>query len=769
MNDKVKSACSNCRRRKIKCNGLTPCSSCMHFHNECVYPADKQKRKRGKGMVGVKDISLAEQRISLLENMLVSLIQSSTAQTGTSVGKTEVVDSSATPTAAKTTASHKTAPASTTTFGAPPYGCHSVYSIFSKQSFNWLKNHIIHDQILNPFKCIPLLYKIISEHSNRAWIEPPLKANTNGNNSHGSFPSNKRLVLEIIDCYYECCSLLDVIIAKSDILNLFELYYTENDANMEKYQFKYSELIIMNTILALCLTNRFNDDENIRSKYTVLSTLDNWHIHELKNSFFSNSLSYFAKIKSRNEGLTTIQGLALMTIYVEISFASDFRLATMLSYFMIRYAVDLGINNAMMIEQKFPESDRELCRGLWFFCELTDTQLSYKTGRTLIINDNDLTTNTEHDKNAVMKSPYNLFDSDMILNIRKHLMSHIRQHKVAPMRYFWLHDLILTRIKRKSYRVLYQFEAEIVDDQQGFYEKLNNLNHSLQVLLDLQDKCVVILESNTVFDPNQPKVHHLCKCGGILQTLVSREKGAMFAQINLAFSILSHAIIINRAPLYQDIPRDAQYHYHLELSTNCSRLLLRLVIKYGMVSRSSKAMISWSNHHPTVAFIILLSACIGSTDMHQLKADVQLLMQCAFKHFASNITDAYLNNFSSKTSFFGNYEEKIFFYDVVIRILLKFLLDYVAVTYSMDLSTEQSTAYFKSIKMIFPKLLSENVEDSTKVNNAKLMLLWFDNFESLNGNRRLEPILTNILDLETHYDDEFKTETSDLPNFFDNR
>ena len=37
MRGKVKKACSNCRKRKIKCTGTQPCSSCQAYNCECVY------------------------------------------------------------------------------------------------------------------------------------------------------------------------------------------------------------------------------------------------------------------------------------------------------------------------------------------------------------------------------------------------------------------------------------------------------------------------------------------------------------------------------------------------------------------------------------------------------------------------------------------------------------------------------------------------------------------------------------------------------------
>lgn len=42
----VTTACSNCRRRKIKCDGTVPrCSNCVLYEQECVYQHGLDKRK----------------------------------------------------------------------------------------------------------------------------------------------------------------------------------------------------------------------------------------------------------------------------------------------------------------------------------------------------------------------------------------------------------------------------------------------------------------------------------------------------------------------------------------------------------------------------------------------------------------------------------------------------------------------------------------------------------------------------------------------------
>ncbi|KAF8930461.1 hypothetical protein BGZ47_000539 [Haplosporangium gracile] len=78
---KITKACDNCRRRRVKCDGVPDgCGGCKAAKTQCVYTTSNTKRGPPKGYVEV-----IEDRLGKIENMLTSIVR-----------KKKVVDSSTT-------------------------------------------------------------------------------------------------------------------------------------------------------------------------------------------------------------------------------------------------------------------------------------------------------------------------------------------------------------------------------------------------------------------------------------------------------------------------------------------------------------------------------------------------------------------------------------------------------------------------------------------------------------------------------------------------
>ncbi|KAI7868179.1 hypothetical protein BDF14DRAFT_1742686 [Spinellus fusiger] len=88
---KVASACGECRRKKIKCNGEKPCSSCSKTNIECDYsrslkpkPTSILDPKKNASLctsahtaVDPKSIHALENRLTVIEDVLRALLASS--------------------------------------------------------------------------------------------------------------------------------------------------------------------------------------------------------------------------------------------------------------------------------------------------------------------------------------------------------------------------------------------------------------------------------------------------------------------------------------------------------------------------------------------------------------------------------------------------------------------------------------------------------------------------------------------------------------------
>ncbi|KAI9280344.1 hypothetical protein BC943DRAFT_265943, partial [Umbelopsis sp. AD052] len=71
---KIVSACSECRRKKTKCNGEIPCKNCAKSGVRCEYPTlNNEDRRNAPTKAAVEAI---EDRLKTIEGMLRTILES---------------------------------------------------------------------------------------------------------------------------------------------------------------------------------------------------------------------------------------------------------------------------------------------------------------------------------------------------------------------------------------------------------------------------------------------------------------------------------------------------------------------------------------------------------------------------------------------------------------------------------------------------------------------------------------------------------------------
>ncbi|KAI8058993.1 hypothetical protein BC940DRAFT_314509 [Gongronella butleri] len=71
---KIVSACSECRRRKTKCNGEQPCKSCQKSAVPCTYPTISHAEDK-RNHLNKMALEAIEQRLQTIEDLLQALLQ----------------------------------------------------------------------------------------------------------------------------------------------------------------------------------------------------------------------------------------------------------------------------------------------------------------------------------------------------------------------------------------------------------------------------------------------------------------------------------------------------------------------------------------------------------------------------------------------------------------------------------------------------------------------------------------------------------------------
>lgn len=744
---RIKVACNNCRRRKIKCDGSNPCLHCSNTNKTCEYDTVREKKTRGKGKTNKKmELKDMNNRLCVLERLLINLtdrltdknarstspesgsqssLPSGELQSGESQAnelldyvsqdssQSELAEGDDTPIPTQTNTA-KEQPSNT----RPDkqycrFGIHSAYSIFSKDTLAWLKQKVNDDKCLVALSNIPSMFNFLLKNSSLQFLCPPTKKFILSRGNYGYFSPCRELAFDIIDCYYNDFYLFDFFFPQTQLKDLFEKYYS-----FTNYKFKYPELIIMNLSLCLCLAKKLPADYEKRAKFPTLKDLDEQKLTELKESFFNNACCYYDKINVVNEGLITVQCIIYMIKAIQTCCACDSLIIYMLSGLLVRYAEELGLNDSKKIEN-FEDSD--LCRRLWWFCELTDIDTSFRTGQPPVINMKNITTNSELD-NGFIKLPLNIMDLDFdsLYNIPEQNHTNIEY-------YMYYHTLLNGRIERYSFEQLFSVEAQNKNqDPDVLYGKLGEINLLVFKLMDAMDPRIRPDIKNVGYEFKQKIKYDF-----------SRE--ASFSIVFLQMFTLSHLIIINRMPIVQQFPEiDEKIREHTRLAHECSRTLLQLVMKFRSCYPLSKAEHTWILFYPFLAFVVVLSNLVIFKednlfdDEKSTEEDIKLLVTVAKGFFQTpNVTR--INNIEKA-------EEKLVFYDILIRILLKLLLDFLA-SDDKDYYDDELREYVTDIKGVLKRLLGGQ--------NARFAMVIKDIlncFPSHNGkNARREPTLSNLI------------------------
>lgn len=72
---KIMSACGECRRKKAKCNGETPCRNCEKSGVPCVYPSSNANDDK-RNAPSKAALEAIEERLKTIEDMLRTIIRS---------------------------------------------------------------------------------------------------------------------------------------------------------------------------------------------------------------------------------------------------------------------------------------------------------------------------------------------------------------------------------------------------------------------------------------------------------------------------------------------------------------------------------------------------------------------------------------------------------------------------------------------------------------------------------------------------------------------
>lgn len=746
---RTKVACDYCRKRKSKCDGEQPCSKCISRKRQCVYSyvSKERKKREGSGVFEIqkpqrRELKLSRQgktiqelntRINVLENLITKLVstldpsdkmgilsqlsgnhdlaievesdtrisdersQDEDLEEGSNGGsplkeKSLVADATSMKQmlAPPSNAQRKECIAANTIKRISDFcGAHSLMNTISGRSLKWVKermqgsqNSPVEKQIYAPLKSVTLLLSDAVDRSTNM-----LSRQTQLRNFASYFdPQHKDLYLEILDAYYRRACIGAFVCPMIEIQNLFDKYYYAISTNNHFIlsSITRSEYLIMNTALVLSLSKFTSPKQIIGSHHPNLSTLTIEKAEELRKKFFDNALYDYSYVSKQNEGFKSLQSLALLSLVIEESFISDFHVNYIIVSILVRYAQELGLHHVEVLQEK--DKDFGLaCRKMWLFCEYMSVEISYKSGKPMLINNADVTTLSELDP-CIISVPRDLFVNPDFERNASNVIEALK--KEGAVYYFAHFSLILVRIKAKSYYKLYSKLPSNINAQ-GALTIVNEINDDMKTL--------ALLIEPEVLEPNQdhPFVLSMFDC----------DPGTLKFHVLLFYlSYFAHMFAVNRVPFLEQLKiEDDRLLIYGNKSLKAARSVLQSVSNQNSLWKVDDASFPFLLFYPFVAFLSLLSNCLQCPSDSSSYYDCLLLIDASLNFFAYNGTQS------------SNLDNKRMFCDMVSRSILKLLIE--------TMETKANVYFYRmrpglkehvdSLQTKYPEIFKYNTETGT--------------------------------------------------------
>lgn len=736
--DRVAKACEYCRKKKIKCNGQTPCSNCK---GECLYLVNERKPRKRVTKPKAESVQALDDRLGRLEKLLLSL----TAKLGGSIeqitpdgesSEEEIDDESINEDQA-----YEQAIAGGNAYMMTEskvsgdlnedkrvfhlsekfYGSHSSFRIFSDKSAKWMQNQLPPEDahLLIPVSNMPVVLALCMKTFNDIWFNSrPVDEELRKRLSEGWFPEDEHLIFELIKCI-DKIFLASYVASSKDLEVLFRSYYRNvelkrrNMVESDDYKvFTDSELLIMNISLSLCIASVVDkrmlptgQDSNggTPGETPSLTSYSIDDLIQLQTKFFSSSIYYYGMVSLLSDGIETIQGILLMILFLETSWIK-LSVSYILASIAVRYGQEIGLHRMETI-QGLSEEEGGLRRRLWYFCEYLDMEVCYRHGKPPLINSNDVSTLSGRDLLNTMR--YHLLEGEEFPKkfqgnfdpLDPDFLQFVLQHKdFTSYIGFVMHNL--TKIKSKSYSALFSASSS--------NHSLEDLISTLKTLNEDMDKLKQSMDKD--LRPKFYYEHDFDQC-----LIFNQDIDSLDLQFSLCFHLtyFVHLMTINRLITQVDAKacnnKEILNFRHLYL--NSARTILHIIKK---IDRKTvpHSCINWLIFYPCSAFLSLLSSCLNTPNLPDTFNDVSLLMDVTTCFFAFN-KNVYLKSTPGVPKVYSQRDSTIFLIcGVILAIGIKIIESKSHYKFSDNYPRFQE--HLKESRAIFPELYKPIVTNMTQ-------------------------------------------------------
>lgn len=700
--ERVAKACAQCRRKKIKCNGLNPCNHCKLQQLQCVYERPKIRQPRTK-----KNEKVAERLLSL-ETMIAEIAHKlgtlksndflSVGSPRNSMGRDVSLDGnlnsnveedynldSSSDSAALTppqvanqesvfhelktllstdTGRDKDGTRSTHNFAPQYQGLQMGFgSILSEESIKYVENKLKPEsqEVVLPMKTLPIYLVAWKLAFQRAWVEPRAQlAETIAKLRKGSFP-DEAFMAELIPMY-EQVHFANLICDASSIQALFATFFTKN--SKVKPRFRWSELMIMSMVVVICVSKFVELRKSLDpTRFPKLFSISITQVISLQEKAFKNALFYYYRICTISDGILSVQALLLLAMHLETSWVVselNFSLISM----AVRYAQDMGLHR--LDNSRIFDADECAKRvRIWRVCQHLDVEVCYRLGKPPSINILDVAAEFIFTTKTPM-THLNHYETSMLIG---------EYDKLAHIRCYTYMKLFSAQVKYDSVLRIQEVVKSINDE---LFSLSNNIEERKRPRLH-----------------NEPQFHSFMK--SLTDTSVS--SSARDILMNFCLTYFNHLMVVNKVPSivpsdHEGVPIENAVHRNLFLDS--ARTILHIIRGFHKDDVSFMSF-NWLACYPILAASNLLAHCLNHAGDKDVFEDLNLLI------------DVSMNVFGKIGSKVDEEATKLFYVrvhmaDILIRVLMRVVISVVDETYGIHmLSTHpELAAHLEYVEKRYP-------------------------------------------------------------------
>ncbi|KAM9911080.1 hypothetical protein OXX69_003846 [Metschnikowia pulcherrima] len=621
---RIRVACNNCRKKKIKCDGENRCMNCeIAQEPECVYDEKISKPAHKKARLSKSDeiLTFLNARLDRLEGLIESVaagtLNAGDLRADFSSRKAKKQQSPVTEDEDEESrnASHddgeETSSPSCSAAEMPSHtgkqnelylGNHSFFSILSKSSLNWMKSHLSEEnaQLLVPLINLPFVF----ENKTKSFVNMWYESKSFNHAQHlermkAPFPRKREeAMFELVHKYASKCNTVSILCSSEEVETSLKKYYSH-----ARRELSITQLFKLCSAVLICLSEAMDHSMDAGSPDSCdsasrasSSTFTLSALGTLRDDILEVCMGYYYQLSIRGHGLETVKAMLFFAVFMAKCCESPEVLHMVLTT-AIRKALEMGLHR-IETYRTCTREDFDIKILVWKTACYFDMEICFRSGRPPLINYNDT---SEELRDSF--SMHNILNTAYSLPFLKH------------------YDQIF-ELRLETYNRLFSARA----DTKTFDALKSNVDYLNQKMFNL---LAHMDPDHRPYFYNQPGFHQV----SILDNI--EEEHIMTARLTFFLNMMT----INRLPMMFAFPNVSAevLQVYRNLSLNSARSIMYMLKNYHAAGSERPASL-WITFFPLISVIHLSAACMAEPKSPDAHADLTLIIETCETWFNRKMT-----------------------------------------------------------------------------------------------------------------------------------